>query len=238
MSQAASFSGFSEGTVLFYRQLAAHNTKEWFDDHRKEFESFVMEPARAFVVDVGERLRAIAPGIIADPRVNKSLFRINRDTRFSKDKTPYKKHLAIWFWEGAKKRMECSGFYFHLEPDRLMLGAGIYMFEKTALEEYRRSVVHPVHGPKLAQAIEGLQGKVKGNGGCGLYPGERYKRVPRGYDPDHERAELLLNKGLVAGDDGTIPQDLFSPALLDYCMVRYEKMLPLHRWLVEMTGRL
>ena len=238
MSQAASFSGFSKETLVFYSELGKHNTKEWFDDHKKNFENFVMGPARAFVVDMGERLREIAPGVISDPRVNKSLFRINRDTRFSKDKTPYKTHLAVWFWEGAKKRMECSGFYFHLEPDRMMIGAGIYLFEKNVLEEYRRSVVHPVHGPKLVQAIEALEGKVKGDGGCGLYPGERYKRVPRGYDPDHERAELLLNKGLVAGDDGRIPPELYSSALLDYCMARYEKMLPLHRWLVEMTGRL
>lgn len=238
MSQTASFSGFSEETLSFYRGLTTHNTKEWFDEHKKDFENFVMEPARAFVVDMGSRLRTIAPGIISDPRVNKSLFRINRDTRFSKDKTPYKTHLAVWFWEGAGKRMECSGFYFHLEPNRLMLGAGIYMFEKPALEEYRRSVVHPVHGPKLVEAIDALEGEVQGSGGCGLYQGEQYKRVPRGYDPDHERADLLLNKGLVAGDDGKIPPELYSSALLDYCMMRYEKMLPLHRWLVEMTTRL
>ena len=237
MSHSVSFLGFSEETTSFYRQLATSNTKEWFDDHKKDFESFVMEPARAFVVEMGERLREVAPGVISDPRVNKSLFRINRDTRFSKDKTPYKTHLAIWFWEGAKKRMECSGFYFHLEPNRLMLGAGIYLFEKSALEEYRNSVVHPVHGPKLVQAIDALGGDVQGSGGCGLYPGERYKRVPRGYDPDHERADLLLNKGLVAGDDGQIPPELYTSALLEYCMVRYEKMLPLHRWLVEMTER-
>ncbi|MBN1883270.1 MAG: DUF2461 domain-containing protein [Deltaproteobacteria bacterium] len=238
MSQIDSFSGFFDETLSFYRELKGHNKKEWFEDHKKEFERFVMEPGRAFVVDMGKRLREIAPGIIADPRVNRSLFRINRDTRFSKDKTPYKTHLALWFWEGAGKRMECSGFYFHLEPDLLMLGAGIYMFEKPALEEYRRSVVHPVYGPNLDDAIEALGGGVQGNGGCGLYPGARYKRVPRGYDPDHERAELLLNKGLTAGDDGPIPSELFTPVLLDYCMARYEKMLPLHRWLVEMTGRL
>jgi len=238
MSQTDSFIGFFEETLSFYRGLRGHNTKEWFDDHRKEYERFVLEQARAFVVDMGARLRAIAPGVISDPRVNRSLFRINRDTRFSKDKTPYKTHLALWLWEGVGKRMECSGFYFHLEPDRLMLGAGIYMFERPALEEYRRSVVHPVYGPKLADAIEALEGEVKGDGGCGLYTGERYKRVPRGYDPDHERAELLLNKGLVAGDDGPIPPELFTPVLLDYCMARYERMLPLHRWLVEMTERL
>jgi len=238
MSQTASFSGFSEETLSFYRELAVHNKKEWFDEHRKDFDNSVMDPARSFVVDMGERLRMIAPAVIADPRVNKSLFRINRDTRFSKDKTPYKTHLAIWFWEGAGKRMECSGFYFHLEPDRLMLGAGIYMFEKPALEEYRKSVVHPVHGPRLVEAIDALEGEVEGSGGCGLYKGERYKRVPRGYDPDHERADLLLNKGLVAGDDGPIPPELITPGLLDYCMVRYEKMLPLHRWLVEMTERM
>jgi uncharacterized protein (TIGR02453 family) len=233
------FTGFREDTLRFYRDLAINNKKEWFDDHRGDFEEHVMAPARDFVIDMGERLKIIAPNVKADPRVNKSLFRINRDVRFSKDKSPYKTHLAIYFWEGRKKRMECSGFYFHVEPEKLLIGAGIYMFPKEHLDEYRDSVVHPVHGPKLVEAIKSIEGSasVKGEGGCGIYGGEKYKRVPRGYDPDHERADLLLNKGLTAFAESDIPDEFYSEALIDYSFEYFRKMAPLHRWLVEMVER-
>lgn len=79
---------------------------------------------------MGDKLKAISPGIHAIPKVNQSLFRLNRDTRFSKDKTPYKTNLGIWFWEGERKRMECSGFYFYLGEGNLMLGTGIHVFSK------------------------------------------------------------------------------------------------------------
>jgi len=80
---------------------------------------------------MGEKLRPLCPGINAIPKVNKSLFRINRDTRFAKDKSPYKTNLGILFWEGQGKRMESSGFYFHLEENLLMIGCGMYKFPKT-----------------------------------------------------------------------------------------------------------
>ncbi|MBN1574633.1 MAG: DUF2461 domain-containing protein [Deltaproteobacteria bacterium] len=239
MGDKGRFTGFSDDTLKFYRGLAVNNKKVWFDDHRGDFEDHVMAPARDFVVDMGERLELIAPNIIADPRVNKSLFRISKDVRFSKDKSPYKTHLAILFWEGRRKRMECSGFYFHVEPELLLIGAGIYMFPKEHLDEYRRSVVHPTHGPKLAEAISEVEGgsSVKGDGRCGLYGGERYKKVPRGYDPDHERAGLLLNKGLTAFAESPIPREFYSEAMVDYAFEYFVKMAPLHRWLVEMVER-
>jgi uncharacterized protein (TIGR02453 family) len=82
----------------------------------------VKGPSGAFVVSMGAKLKAISPAIKAIPKVNQSLFRVNRDTRFSADKSPYKTNLGIWFWEGEKKRMECPGFYFHLDTENLMLG--------------------------------------------------------------------------------------------------------------------
>jgi uncharacterized protein (TIGR02453 family) len=234
---AEEFVGFYMDTIKYYEDLANNNTKEWFDANKGTFEKYVMRPSRIFVTVMGEKLREIAPNIIADPRVNKSIFKIHRDTRFSKDKTPYKTQLAIWFWEGTKKRMECSGFYFQLEPSKVLLGAGIYLFEKLYLEEYRNSVVHPVYGPQLEEAIRAVEGGVKGSGGCAMYPGERYKKVPRGFDPNHERADLLLNKGLIAFEEAEIPKVLFSYDFIDYCFSRYERMAPIHRWLVEMTER-
>jgi len=80
MSEEKSFEGFSKKTVRFFEQLAANNNKVWFENHRNDFEADVMEPAREFVVALGARLKSIAPNILAIPKVNKSIFRINRDT--------------------------------------------------------------------------------------------------------------------------------------------------------------
>ena len=140
------FAGFDKKTARFFNQLGKNNDKAWFDRHRPDYDNHVMAPARDFVVAMGEKLRAKFKGIQAEPKVNKSIFRINRDTRFSKDKSPYKTHLGLWMWEGDAPRMECSGFYFHFEPPNLLLGVGIYRFSKPLLEAYRHSVDDPKTG--------------------------------------------------------------------------------------------
>jgi len=94
----------------FFHRLTVNNSKEWFQEHREEYDNSILEPSRHFVMAMGERFIELSSGIVADPRVNRSLFRINRDTRFSKDKSPYKNHLGILFWEGERPKMENSGF--------------------------------------------------------------------------------------------------------------------------------
>ena len=163
-----------------------------------------MAPTRDFVFHMGIRLQELSPEIVADPRVNKSIFRPYRDTRFSKDKTPYKTHLGIFFWEGSLPKMECAGYYFHLEPPHLMLAEGIHCFSKRLLEQYRNSVVHPEHGPALSKAVD----KVEKNKGYAV-GGEHYKKTPRGYDPQHANANLLLYDGLYVSTSGPIPEEFF-----------------------------
>ena len=224
------FSGFPKETVKFLADLAKNNKKAWFDAHKADYQKYVLEPARMFTEALGERLTAIAPGIVAEPRVNGSIFRIYRDIRFSKDKTPYKTHLGIFCWEGEGAKMECPGFYFHLQPPNLMLGGGIHIFSKPLLEEFRRSVVHPRHGPKVAGAVS----KVSKSLNIG---GHHYKKVPRGYDPDHPFAQFLLFNGLTAWTEDPVPEVLYSPEIVDHCFNAFRKMVPLHRWLLEMTMR-
>lgn len=232
MAELSGFSGFPRAAVSFLEDLAQNNDKAWFEKHRGVFEEKVLAPARSFVLEMGWRLKELSPEIIADPRVNRSLFRLNRDTRFSRDKTPYKTHLALWFWEGPGKRMECSGYYFHLEPPELMLGVGLYCFPEPMLKEYRRSVVHPRHGPALARAIRQVSRK-----GPSSLGGRHYKRTPRGFDPQDPNASLLLHNGLYAAVWSAIPPELYSSALVDYCFERFKDMSPLHHWLLALTRR-
>lgn len=227
-----SFNGFPPETLKFYAELAINNNKVWFEAHRSIYEDDVIGPARDFVIALGERLRELAPNVMADPRVNKSIFRIYRDTRFSKDKTPYKTHLALWFpvrQVGAK--FDQPGYYFHLEPDNLMLGAGIHGFSRPLLKAYRDAVVDSEQGPTLAEAIKSVASK-----GYGI--GEKtYKQTPRGYGPDHKLAELLLYSGLTTGIDLGIPPELHRADLVDYCFERFKHMAPIVDWLEKMIAK-
>jgi len=221
------FDGFQKETVLFFEELKKNNTRQWFEESKQDYEDYVKQPSIDFVLAMGDRLRTIAPGINAVPKVNQSLFRLNRDTRFSKDKSPYKTNLGIWFWDGRGKRMESSGFYFHLEDDRLVLGCGLYIFTKELLERYREAVVDEKHGPGLRKAVEAVSKR-------GYYVrGSHYKRVPRGYDPSHKNAEFLLYNGLHAGIETKIPREFYSKALIEYSLTHFKGMRPLHEWLNE-----
>jgi uncharacterized protein (TIGR02453 family) len=228
VTNAKPFAGFTKETVRFFNGLKKNNTKEWFEANRTLYDEHVMAPARAFVVAMGERLRSISPKIIAVPLVNKSIFRINRDTRFSADPSPYKTNLGLYFWEGLRPRMESSGFYFHLEPPEMWLGVGLYMFTDALMTRFRRAAVHPESGPELSQIVEELSALP----GVGL-GGQHYKRVPVGYDPEHPNAELLKHNGLYSGYDMRIPDEFFSPRLVEYCFERFEAVAPLHRWIVK-----
>jgi uncharacterized protein (TIGR02453 family) len=220
------FSGFSQKTEKFWRELKKNNNKDWFDQNRALYDTEVVAPAREFVTAMGARLKKIAPDIRALPQVNKSLFRINRDTRFSHDKSPYKTHMGLWMWEGAGPRMECSGFYFHLEPPGVMLGVGIHIFPKNLLDTYRDAVADDKTGPALVKIL----GQIESTGDYGV-GGEFYKRVPRGFDPDHPRADLLRYNGLAAYISTKIPEEFYSPALVDWCFKHFKVMAPLHAWL-------
>lgn len=153
------FEGFSKKSLKFFADLEKNNTKDWFSANRDIFDDEILFPAKAFVTDMGERLTKIAPDIVADPRTDKSIFRIHRDTRFSKEKIPYKTHLGIYFWEGAAKKLENPGFYFQFDKDSMFLGVGMHIFPKDMIKDYRDAVVHKKKGVELRKAIESVTKK-------------------------------------------------------------------------------
>lgn len=221
------FGGFTKETVRFFTLLEKNNSKAWFEAHRPYFEKNVLEPARAFVVAMGERLQTLSPEVNAEPRTDRSIFRLHRDIRFSKDKSPYKTHLGLYFWEGRGKRMECPGYYFHLEPPDLMLGAGLYMFPKPVLARFRKAAADGKTGKALRQAIARVEKKGYEVGG------EHYKRVPRGVDPEHPNADLLRHNGLWVGTEVRIPEQLYGPGIVGWAFERFRAMDPVQRWLVQ-----
>lgn len=227
------FSGFPSECLAFYRKLAKNNSKLWFEKHRADYEKQVLDPARRFVESMGDLLRRITPEIHAEPLVDRSIFRIYRDVRFSRDKRPFKTNLALWFWEGTGPRMECSGYYVNIEPDSIMLGVGMYQFPKHMLKEYRDSVIHPKYGPLLTDVLSDVNDKKRYELG-----GRHYKKTPRGYPADHVHSDLLLFNGLWAGIEMPVPRELFSRDLVRFCCKIFKDLAPLHNWLHALTGRI
>ncbi len=220
------FTGFPEHTVTFLRGLRRNNTKAWFDEHRRDYERYWVEPARGFVDAAGAALRKVAP-VSAEPRVNGSIFRINRDLRFSKDKTPYKDYLDMWFWEG-ERTTAVSGFYLRIAPEGVGIGAGTRRFDRDRLAAFRAAVVDPKSGPALQRAVTrvGRAGREVG--------GEHYKTTPRGFLPRSDRQERLLrHSALWMGDEHPWSPMLHSPELVHWAVAEWSTMKPIHRWLVD-----
>jgi uncharacterized protein (TIGR02453 family) len=232
MAEVSDFRGFSRETIAFFRGLKKNNTREWFESHRDIYEGCVLKPAQAFVVAMGRRLKEISPNIVAAPKINRSIFRLNRDTRFSPDKSPYKPNLGIFFWEGPRSRMESPGFYVHLEPPTFLLGAGYWMFPDWLLESFRKAVVHPQYGKQLTRILKAISETTDFKIG-----GRHYKRTPAGHDGSHPNASLLLHNALHAGFEETVPDELFTPGLTDYCFQKFKPLAPLHRWLSDLINR-
>lgn len=228
---AATFDGFPRGATTFLKGLAKNNSKAWFDEHRDQYDNELMEPAKRFVEAIGPKLAKFAPGIHAEPKVNGSIMRINRDTRFSKDKTPYKHYLGLWFWQGSGKSRECPGFYFGLSGDELTLGGGMHMFGPKQLTAYRKAVADTKKGGELRKAIKATA-KVKGL----TLHGEHYKKVPRGFDADHPNADLLKHNALYFGVTTKVPAALHTAKGVDHCADFYKKIWPLQKWVVSAIG--
>jgi len=224
------FQGFTRETTQFFKELSQNNRRAWFEANRDRYQKQVILPAQAFVMAMGERLRKLSPQVIADPRSNGSgsIFRLYRDVRFSKDKTPYKTNLGIFFWHGSPHKGNQPGFYFHLEAERLALYNGQYVFDPATMEKYRRAVAHPLAGRQLLRAVqkvESLSGYQIGD----LY----YKRIPKGFSADQDPRDFLLYNTLYTAYATALPAEIYSEELIDYCYGHFKHMFPVLKWLLE-----
>jgi uncharacterized protein (TIGR02453 family) len=223
------FEGFPETTFAFLDGIAAHNERPWFEENRALYEAGYVAPARAFVEAMGPRLRTLSPGVKFDPRVNGSIGRINRDIRFSKNKQPYKTHLALWFWHGDRRGWDRPGFYLHLGRDGFFIGVGMHGLAGEVLESFRQSVIHPRSAKALLEAVSAVE--------AGPYSiGEQSrKQPPRSYAADGPAAKFLLYESLHAGLE--LPREAARSAdLLDLCFNHFAAMWPIGKWLLAEVG--
>jgi len=174
----------------FLAELAENNDRNWFQANKSRYEEVVREPLRAFVRDFDAPLEAISPHVAADDRKSGgSLFRIHRDTRFSRDKRPYKTWAALQFRHEAGKDAHAPGFYLHLQPGNVLMGAGCWHPAREALEAIRDEIAQDV------EAWSEVRDRVLDTGL--ELEGESLKRAPRGYSPDHAALEDLKRKDFI-----------------------------------------
>ena len=184
---------FTLKTLSFLRALKRHNDREWFKVRREEYEQHVRGPMIAVIERLAEDFRRFAPDLVASERV--SLYRIYRDTRFSADKSPLKTHIAAVFpWRGLQKH-EGAGLYFHVAPDEVWAGGGMYMPRTSQLQLVREHIAQ--HHDRLRAIV----GKPSFTRKVGALEGEKLSRVPRGFPKDHPAAEYLKFRQFLAGHE-------------------------------------
>ena len=228
------FQGFSKKTLPFLAAIAQNNNKEWFTAHKKEYEELILEPSRAFVVEMGEHLQALEPTIHAEPKINKSLYRIYRDSRRPNAiAMPIKERIGVIFWQGNGKRMQSSSFYLHFSPQELYVAVGVRWFEKPMLDAFREYIKDDARREKLANILADI--KAKDPGYTHLEKG--YKRYPKGFCADMKYADLSLYKGMATYKLLNAHLIENGEKLIDTLYKIYEDMLPLQQLMYDVILR-
>ena len=219
------FTGFPKSGLGFLRRLKKNNNRPWFQDHRGEYEENVRFPMQCLVAGLAVRLHDDAPEIEFNPK--KSIFRIYRDTRFSKNKTPYKTNIAAWFQvRGTKGDSETPGLYVGVGTDEVFAGGGLYMPSGEQLKAIRKSIaenpegyLQVVRSPRFRKKFGGIQGSV-------------LSRAPLGYPRDHPMIEHLRHKQFFAGVE-LDEKAVYAPKFLETVAGVFADTMPLLRWLVR-----
>ncbi len=223
------FNGFSKKTIEFLTELHENNTKVWFEDHRYIWQKYINEPNIEFIEDMGETLQILVPTIKAKPKVSGSLFKIYRDVRFSKDKTPMKSKIGLLFWQGLGHRMQSSSFYMHYDKEQYFIASGIRNFKPELLKIYREYIKIENNREELHHIIEDL--KQKGY----QFPDLKFKRLPQGFTKDLEYNYLSLYGAMYSYKVYPIDEIFYSSKLLDRAFKIYDDMRHLQKWVYDMT---
>jgi uncharacterized protein (TIGR02453 family) len=225
---ARSFPGFSPKALAFFRQLARNNKREWFQPRKEQFELLVRQPMLELVEQVVDDLRAFAVDHVLEPK--KAIYRIHRDTRFAKDKSPYKTHIAAIFPHARLPKHAGAGYYFGVSHEGLQIGGGAYGPGPGELAALRDAIVRDERAFRKLFETKPLQRQM------GQLQGEQLSRVPRGYAADHPAGELLRRKQLYFFIV-LKPEAALKPAVRRTIVERFRLMSPVLAWMNEQMLR-
>jgi len=221
---------FTAQSFQFLEELKNNNTRLWFDANKERYIEDVREALSKFIVEMQAPLAKISKHLVADPRpVGGSMFRIYRDTRFSKDKTPYKTHAAVHFRHSAGKNVHGPGLYFHMGPEKNSVGGGIWHAETAVVRQIRQYIAD--HSKQWV-AVKEDPAFVKA---FGSVRGDALKRVPREFDSDHPLADDLRLKDFGAMHDMS-RKEVTSSTLVAEMTRMFETLSPFMAFLAKAVG--
>ena len=230
------FAGFP-GALRFLRALARHNDREWFEAHRADYERAIAHPLRAFVDEMDARLAAFAPEFVGDRK--RSIFRIHRDVRFSRDKRPYKTNAACWLFhrdvgrtKGPYSAVAAAGLYFHLEPGNCFGGGGCWLPPAPALRTIRERLVEDADGFARTLRAPGFAARV---GALDEDEGTMLVRPPRGFPADGPAAPWLRFRSFTATEPYT-DAEATAADVADRFEATCRALVPMSRWLNDALG--
>ncbi|MCZ6497988.1 MAG: DUF2461 domain-containing protein [Gammaproteobacteria bacterium] len=218
------FAGFPAETAQFLSELAENNQREWFKENKHRYERHVLEPALEFINAMNPRLEKISRHFVAiGKRTGGSLMRVYRDTRFSKNKTPYKTNVGIQFRHELGKDVHAPGFYLHIQPKNCFLGTGIWRPDSDALAAIRNSIAENPGKWKRARDSKRFVEHFR-------LGGDRLKRPPRGFAANHPFIEDLKRKDFIAVSEFPMNR-IRSAEFIDEVVARYATARPLMKFL-------
>lgn len=224
-----SFSGFPQDTLIFLKDLAEHNDREWFAENKDRYEAAFLEPALAFIEAMEKPLKKISPFLTASAKKQGgSLMRIYRDVRFGKNKDPYKTNIGIQFRHEAGKDVHAPGLYVHLACDELFLGAGMWRPDREPLRQIREAIdTDPSTWKRATRSKKFTTDWV--------LAGDSLKRAPAAFEVEHPMIEDIRRKDFI-GVCHLRPGDETRADFLDECVSRFKTSRPLLRFLGEAVG--
>ena len=211
------FPGFPPEAQQFFRALARHNNRDWFQPRKTVFEEQVRQPMRELVEALNGAMKGFAPEYVTDPA--KAIYRIYRDTRFSKDKTPYKEHIAASFYRSGTGPHKFGGYYVHLSHKEVAVGGGVYMPEPETLLALRQHIAENHQKLRKILAAAALRRTL------GELQGDRLSRVPKGFLATHPAADLLRFKSFILYAE-LDPALATTPQFFGEILTRFRAMKP------------
>ena len=201
---AGRYAGFNAETVAFLEELSRNNNREWFKENKSRYEELVLDVALRFIQSMQDPLAEISPHFVAQAtRMGGSLMRVYRDTRFSKNKTPYKTNIGIQFRHERAKDVHSPGYYVHISPEEVFIGVGMWRPEPDALRGIRERIAAKPAEWKRTVGDAGFKRRFS-------LGGEVLTRPPRGFDKDHECIDDIKRKSFIAVQDLAV-EDCLSP---------------------------
>ncbi len=220
------FQGFPRDLTHFLQELKANNNREWFEKNKPRYEQELLVPALSFIASIEKPLAKVTKHFVAVPkRTGGSLMRIYRDTRFSKDKTPYKTNVGIQFRHELGKDVHAPGFYFHIDADNVFIGAGVWRPAGPVISKIRTFIEDYPARWKRTRNSKGLTSQFE-------FAGESLKRPPRGYDSEHPLINDLKRKDHIIVSNLKV-SDLYDKKIVDKTIARIKTAKPFVKMLCD-----